>query len=95
MPLSMHSVLSLQACSYLFSFDYDPDYNVESQLKVFIRQRLVFQVLRRRHRPGIKIFELKKSHPQVCLWHNALSNVSLRRKNLLFTHCLGDLCKTT
>ena len=41
------------------------------------------------------MFELKKSHPQVCLWHNALSNVSFQRKNLLFTQCLGDLCQTT
>ena len=41
------------------------------------------------------MFELKKSHPQVCLGHNALSNVSFRRKNLLFTQCLGDLCQTT
>ena len=44
MPLSMHSVLSLQTCSCLFSFDQDPDYNLESQLKVLIRQRLLFQV---------------------------------------------------
>ena len=28
----------------LISFDQDPDYNLESQLKVLIRQRLLFQV---------------------------------------------------
>ena len=41
------------------------------------------------------VFELKKSHPQVCLWHNVLSNVSFRRKILLFPQCLGAFCKTT
>ena len=43
----------------------------------------------------LKYLNSKKSLPQVCLWHNALSNVSFRRKNLLFTQCLGDLCQTT
>ena len=41
------------------------------------------------------VFELKTSHPQVCLWHNVLSNVSFRRKILLFPQCLGAFCKTT
>ena len=48
-----------------------------------------------RYRPEIKIFEFKESHPQVCLWHDVLSNVLFRRKNLLFTQCLGAFCKTT
>ena len=37
-----------------------------------------------RYRPEIKIFEFKESHPQVCLWHDVLSNVLFRRKILLF-----------
>ena len=48
-----------------------------------------------RYRPEIKIFEFKESHPQVCLWHDVLSNVLFRRKNLLFTQCHGASCKTT
>ena len=48
-----------------------------------------------RYRPEIKIFEFKESHPQVCLWHDVLSNVLFRRKNVLFTQCLGAFCKTT
>ena len=85
----------MQAFSMPLSIRVRPRLQLRKSIKSIHTTTSGISGLRRRYRPGIKIFEFRKSHPQICLLRNVLSNVSFLRKNLTFPQCLGAFCKTT